>query len=521
VAKPRKKRRWFGLRPAPSAPPPDPRRFDEAVDFFRNRVPMPKAEWLKLGTAARQRGFTVADVAQLDVIHQVWLALDDAIARGSTFEDFKATVSETLSDEWQGSVTNPPARVETIFRTNVMTANNAGRHAQMTDPVVLDRRPFWQYIDIDDQRECPICNSAHGTILPSTDPWWQTAYPPRHFQCVPGDTIVEGAFTGALRARYSGKMIEIETHAGRRLRITPNHPVLTTAGFVPAGAVRHGDDLMCQPRVIDGSTVSAGEYGEHNGPSEIEQVFSALREQRGFLRSTRMGPLDFYGDAERFNGDVEVVGSYGKLVDRVESERAQSIADLRFVATHAGGSLPVGASDGEFCRHGLLRSRGGLPSSGALTLDSAGDDLNGGPLDPLRFGPSADVDSSLDESVSETRTRDALFVGDLLHRFPSDVSTDKVVKVGRYDFSGHVFDLQSIGGWIVASGIYISNCRCRVRPLTEKQAADMGITRAPSTIPSDEGFGSPPTAHEPFVPDLSKYPPELAAIAREKMGATP
>jgi SPP1 gp7 family putative phage head morphogenesis protein len=169
------------LRPAPVAPPPDPRRFDEAVDFFRNRVPMPKAEWLKLGTAARQRGFTVADVAQLDVIHQVWLALDDAIARGSTFEDFKATVSETLADEWLGSVANPPARVETIFRTNVMTANNAGRHAQMTDPVVRDRRPYWQYVDIDDQRECPICNACHGTILPADDAWWGSHYPPLHF----------------------------------------------------------------------------------------------------------------------------------------------------------------------------------------------------------------------------------------------------------------------------------------------------------------------------------------------------
>ncbi len=144
---------------------------------------MPKAEWLKLGTAARQRGFTVADVAQLDVIHQVWLALDDAIARGSTFADFKATVAETLADEWKGSVANPPARVETIFRTNVMTANNAGRHAQMTDPVVAARRPYWQFVDIDDQRECPICNACHGTILPMTDPWWQTHSPPLHFQC--------------------------------------------------------------------------------------------------------------------------------------------------------------------------------------------------------------------------------------------------------------------------------------------------------------------------------------------------
>ncbi len=178
-----KRRRWFGFRPLPSSPPPEPHRFDEAVDFFRARVPMHKRDWLRLGTEARQRGFAVADVAQLDVVHQVWLALDDAIARGATFDEFKKTVAPALTEEWAGSVENPGNRISTIFRTNVLAANNAGRHAQMTDPVVLDRRPYWQYVDIDDQRECPICTACHGTILPATDPWWQTHSPPLHFQC--------------------------------------------------------------------------------------------------------------------------------------------------------------------------------------------------------------------------------------------------------------------------------------------------------------------------------------------------
>ncbi len=144
---------------------------------------MVKGEWLKLGTAARQRGFTVADVTHLDVINSVWLALDDAIANGATFDDFKKTAGPTLEAEWAGSVKNPPARLETIFRTNVLAANNAGRHAQMTDPVIAARRPYWQYIDVDDNRECPICKACHGTILPSSDQWWQSHTPPQHFQC--------------------------------------------------------------------------------------------------------------------------------------------------------------------------------------------------------------------------------------------------------------------------------------------------------------------------------------------------
>jgi SPP1 gp7 family putative phage head morphogenesis protein len=173
------RRRYF----APAAPSPDPKQFDEAIDFFRARVPMQKGAWLKLGTAARQKAFTVAEVASLDVLNQVWLALDDAIARGATFDEFKKTVSKSLTDEWQGAVENPPARMETIFRTNVLEANNAGRHAQMTHPATLDRRPYWQYVDIDDNRECPICQAWHGTILPANDLAWQSNTPPRHFNC--------------------------------------------------------------------------------------------------------------------------------------------------------------------------------------------------------------------------------------------------------------------------------------------------------------------------------------------------
>jgi SPP1 gp7 family putative phage head morphogenesis protein len=244
----RAKRRWFGFKPAPPAAPPDPARFDEAVDFFRRRVPMPKAQWLKLGTEARQRGFTVADVAQLDVIHQVWLALDDSIARGSTFAEFQATVGETLKAEWQGGVANPPARVETIFRTNVMTANNAGRHAQMTDPVVAARRPFWQYVDIDDQRECPICTACHGTILPMDDPWWETHHPPLHFQCrcrarpLTEAQAVAGAPAAVARRHVPG-------HAGDRI----HHHRDDEAWYVLEGTlcVQKGEDVVEVPCVVN------------------------------------------------------------------------------------------------------------------------------------------------------------------------------------------------------------------------------------------------------------------------------
>jgi hypothetical protein len=53
----------------------------------------------------------------------------------------------------------------------------------------------------------------------------------------------------------------------------------------------------------------------------------------------------------------------------------------------------------------------------------------------------------------------------LLERFPALVAADQVVEVVDFQFAGHVYDLQSFGGWIVADGAFVSNCRCYLTPV--------------------------------------------------------
>jgi SPP1 gp7 family putative phage head morphogenesis protein len=154
--------------------------FDTAVAWFRERVPLTSDEWAALTAEARARAFTVAGVAQLDVVTDAWRALDEAIAEGTTFADFRATMGEKLAAAWGG---NSPARLETIFRTNVQQAYNAGRYDQQTDPVVLEARPFWRYSAVLDSRTSKICGPLHGTTLPADNPFWATHQPPLHFNC--------------------------------------------------------------------------------------------------------------------------------------------------------------------------------------------------------------------------------------------------------------------------------------------------------------------------------------------------
>ncbi len=156
----------------------DPVKFDEAISAIRRRVPMTEDVWEKLEAEELEFAFTVADVAQLDVVVDVYEAIQSAVESGTTLEDFKAAVGDQLTEAWGGA---NPARVETIFRTNVQGAYNAGRH---TAAMAVKRdRPYWMYQAIRDHRTSQICEKCDGTVLPADSPWFRTHYPPLHPNC--------------------------------------------------------------------------------------------------------------------------------------------------------------------------------------------------------------------------------------------------------------------------------------------------------------------------------------------------
>jgi hypothetical protein len=66
----------------------------------------------------------------------------------------------------------------TIFRTNVMTANASGRFA-------VQAFPYWRWVGVQDgpPRQRATHEAAHGTILMASDPIWQTVYTPAGYNC--------------------------------------------------------------------------------------------------------------------------------------------------------------------------------------------------------------------------------------------------------------------------------------------------------------------------------------------------
>ena len=163
-------------------PPPD-EAYTSVASWFRNRTPMRKDVWLMLEGRSQRQAFTAAGVAQLSLLSEVQESLSKAIHAGTSLEEWKASIRTKLEREWAGTVQNPSARMDNIFRTNVQTAYAQGRREQMLEPEVLRFRPYFRYIATLDSRTSTICRAIDGTLLPATDSFWASHTPPLHFQC--------------------------------------------------------------------------------------------------------------------------------------------------------------------------------------------------------------------------------------------------------------------------------------------------------------------------------------------------
>ena len=134
-----------------------------------------------------------------------------------------------------------------------------------------------------------------------------------HMHCVvAGTRVFAYDLLGAESRHYQGPLVHIVTASGNDLTITPNHPVLTTNGWVAAGEVNDGDYLVCAG--FDHGCVSGTPY-EHHVQPKVEDVFGALC----FLNPSGLSTMpttaeDFHGDATE-GVEVNVVRADGLLED--------------------------------------------------------------------------------------------------------------------------------------------------------------------------------------------------------------
>lgn len=103
-----------------------------------------------------------------------------------------------------------------------------------------------------------------------------------------------------------------------------------------------------------------------------------------------------------------------------------------------------------------------VPGGAALPFHGGTVGLEESPFDPLRCGLSAQYDALISQHATERTPTHHKFIAQLLDRAAGEIATAQVVSVRQFQFTGHVYDLQTVNGWIIAQGIVSSNCRCAV-----------------------------------------------------------
>ena len=155
--------------------------FKKAVKFLRGRKALPKDVYMKLDDEARVKAFTVSGYTALEVLQEFSNALADAVEQGKTKDDFLKEMNAFLAD--RGYEAMNPWKSDTIFRTNIQTAYNAGHYQSMTSPETLRLRPYWQYKTAADGKVRESHAIMHDAVYRADDPVWDIWYPPNGFRC--------------------------------------------------------------------------------------------------------------------------------------------------------------------------------------------------------------------------------------------------------------------------------------------------------------------------------------------------
>jgi hypothetical protein len=164
--------------------------FQEQLDFLRQKINLPSEHYDDIIKSAQDRAFVVAGATKADLLNDLRGAVDKAISEGKSIEwfrkEFAGIVQKHGWEGWTGSDTAAGRdwRARVIYNTNLSASYAAGRYAQLTDPDLLQNRPYWKYVHNDSVRHPrPLHQSWSWMVLRYDDPFWQAHFPPNGWGC--------------------------------------------------------------------------------------------------------------------------------------------------------------------------------------------------------------------------------------------------------------------------------------------------------------------------------------------------
>jgi hypothetical protein len=189
-----------------------------------------------------------------------------------------------------------------------------GDNKELVDDMITKTAPFYVFVSclFENSAQVPNCRLApeNADLLE-----WEPGLDREacRCDCVLPDTeiAINGELRAGFRRSYDGPVIELVTASGRCLTVTPNHPVLTSRGWIAARLLEKGDHVVSSARCNAATTSNLDQV-----PPRAEDVFASLLVQAAPGGSDSVAPLgvDFHGDAIFGEGEVEIPNSRARSV---------------------------------------------------------------------------------------------------------------------------------------------------------------------------------------------------------------
>ncbi|MDR1300928.1 MAG: hypothetical protein LBK43_00450 [Treponema sp.] len=165
--------------------------------------------------------FTVAKAMQLDILADIHNAVTEAMEKGQSFETFKKNIKSLLQQKgWWGKKDLPDPltgetvnaqlgsdrRLKTIYRVNMRSAYQKGQYDRTMES---DLHPYLLYRIGPSVHHRKEHLSWDGLILPKDDPWWDSHFPPKGWNC----KCYTRAVTEARLKKYQAQGIPVPPRA--------------------------------------------------------------------------------------------------------------------------------------------------------------------------------------------------------------------------------------------------------------------------------------------------------------------
>jgi hypothetical protein len=157
--------------------------FNEASSFFEKKLNIGTLAFDDLQKDQHAKGFMTAGANKSELLADFRGAVQQSIDGTMTLPQFQSKFDEIVATHGWSYNGSRNWRSELIYNTNVRTSYMAGRWQQLTD-VPDGEVVYLVYRHADGVRHPrPEHVSWDGIILPSTDPWWTTHFPPNGWGC--------------------------------------------------------------------------------------------------------------------------------------------------------------------------------------------------------------------------------------------------------------------------------------------------------------------------------------------------